>query len=382
MAETNVISLRQTAIADATSVVVKVGTRVLTDSDGKLDRWRVELLANGLCEIAESGRQAIMVSSGAVGAGLGKLGLDQRPSGIADLQAVAAIGQTDLIQAYEAAFAKHGRHAAQILLTRSDLRRRSGYLHVRNALAKLHDYGAIAVVNENDSVAVSELRTTFGDNDRLASQVAGLLESPLLVILSDISGLYDGLPSDPGSKKLDVVESLSEDILNLANDQQSSLSKGGMSSKLLAAQLATSHGQHVIIGPGRDDQVLQKILAAENIGTLFLPQENSVRGRRRWIGENAEVEGKLVIDSGAARALCESNASLLAVGILNVIGEFLAGSVIAIVNTDGDEVARGLCNYSSKEASRICGKSKQEISETLGHRPYDSVVHRDNMTMA
>lgn len=381
VSDTDSSQLRRQAIERAQSVVVKVGTRVLTDSEGKLDRRRIELLSAGLCKIADSGRQTVMVSSGAVGAGMGKLDLDQRPTGLAQLQAVAAIGQTDLIQAYETGLRNGGRHAAQVLLTRSDLRRRDGYLHVRNALTRIHDLGAVAVVNENDSVAVAELMTTFGDNDRLAAQVAGLLDNVLLVILSDVDGLYDGPPDAPQSRKIDVVESFDDEIFGHAQDQQSSLSKGGMSSKLSAAQLATSHGHCVIIGPGHDDHVLEKVLAGEPIGTLFLASERTFRGRRRWISGSADVEGRLAIDEGAARAIQSNGRSLLAIGIQQVIGQFEAGAVVAITRQDGTEIARGLCNYPSTEVERIKGNPSDRIADILGHRPYESVIHRDNMTL-
>ncbi len=204
---------RRAVIEQTRSVVVKVGTRVITTDNGQLDRRRIDLLSAQLCRIADTGRQTLMVSSGAVGAGLGKLGLENRPSGLAQLQAIAAVGQTDLIQAYETSLSKLGRHAAQVLLTAADLRRRSGYLNVRNALTQIHSYGAIAIINENDSVAVSELMTTFGDNDRLASLVAGLLSDAMLIILSDVDGLYDGPPSDPASKRLEMVETIDDRIL-------------------------------------------------------------------------------------------------------------------------------------------------------------------------
>jgi glutamate 5-kinase len=372
---------RSQAIDQATCVVVKVGTRVLTDADGKLDRHRVECLAAGLCKIADSGRQTVMVSSGAVGAGLGKLQLNERPTGLAQLQAVAAVGQADLIQAYETALARGGRHAAQVLLTRSDLRRREGYLHVRNALTTIHDYGAIAVVNENDSVAVAELMTTFGDNDRLAAQVSGLFSNALLVILSDVDGLYDGPPEQSSSRRIEFVSSLDENILALAQDHRNQLSKGGMASKLAAAELATSYGHPVVIGPGHEDSVLEKILAGDPVGTLFLPPKRPLRGRRRWIRGSAEIEGKLIIDSGAAKALCDQGRSLLAIGIRKVVGDFKAGAVVAIESNQGTEIARGLCNYPADEVRLIQGKSSDTISEMLGHRPYDSVVHRDNMTL-
>ncbi|KAA5540429.1 glutamate 5-kinase [Roseiconus nitratireducens] len=372
---------RSEAIEGAQSVVVKVGTRVLTDSNGKLDRQRIETLSAGLCEIAESGRQTIMVSSGAVGAGMGKLGLEERPTGLSQLQAIAAVGQADLIQAYERALAKRGRHAAQVLLTRSDLKRRDAYLHVRNALGQIHQFGAVAIVNENDSVAVSELMTTFGDNDRLAAQVAGLLGDALLVILSDIDGLYDGPPELDSSKRIELVESLDDSVFSLAQDHRNPLSKGGMASKLAAAQLANSYGHPVIIGPGRDDQVLGKVLRGENIGTLFLPPHRGLRGRRRWISGSAEIAGKLVLDAGAARALRHDGRSLLAIGIIDVKGDFDAGDVVLLVDADGREVGRGLCNYPADEVRQIRGHASDAIAEILGHRPYESVVHRDNMTV-
>ncbi|MCL4162546.1 UNVERIFIED_CONTAM: hypothetical protein GTU68_019548 [Idotea baltica] len=322
-----------------------------------------------------------MVSSGAVGAGMGKLGLDTRPSGLSQLQAVAAVGQTHLIQAYDSAISASGRHAAQVLLTRADLRRRTGYLHVRNALSQIHSFGAIAVVNENDSVAVGELMTTFGDNDRLAAELSGLLSNALLIILSDIDGLYDGSPDDPDSKCIDVVDSLDDSIFALAQESTSTVSKGGMASKLAAAQIATSYGHSAIIGPGRDDTVLDKIMAGEKIGTLFIANDKSIRGRRRWIGNAAAVAGTLHLDAGAAHAVKQTGSSLLAIGIKQVVGTFKRGSVVAIVDDQGNELARGLCNYPSDEVEKILGLASDQIAEILGHCPYENVVHRDNLTL-
>lgn len=373
---------RRRCIDAAESVVVKVGTRVLTMPDGKLDRDRVDRIAAGLCAIADTGRQTIMVSSGAVGAGVGKLNLSSRPAGLAQLQAVAAIGQTDLIQAYDESLSSRGRHAAQVLLTAQDLRRRSGYLHVRNALTQIHAYDAIAIVNENDSVAVSELKTTFGDNDRLAAQVAGLLSDAMVIILSDIDGLFDGPPDDSQSSLVPIVPSVDDETRSMAQVHNSSSSKGGMASKLEAASIATSHGHSTIIAPGRDDQVLQKILAGEDIGTLFLPDENStIQGRRRWISTAAPVAGSLTLDAGAARAVQCQGSSLLAVGISNVSGSFGRGSVVALHDNNGKEIARGLINYPSIDVEKIRGKASEQISDILGHCPYESVVHRDNLVL-
>lgn len=372
---------RRSVIAATRSVVVKVGTRVLTTAEGKLDRHRVDCLAAQLCRIADSGRQTIIVSSGAVGAGVGKLGLKERPQGLAELQAVAAIGQADLIQAYEMALAAKGRHAAQVLLTASDLRRRSGYLHVRNALTQIHAFGAIAVINENDSVAVAELMTTFGDNDRLAAQVAGLLRDSLLIILSDVDGLYDGDPSNAASRCIECVQSLDEHVLGLAQTHRGGVSKGGMASKLQAAQVALSHGHPTIIGPGRDDRVLDKIFAGETVGTLFLASDKAIRGRRRWIGSAARIAGRLTLDAGASNAVREKGRSLLAIGITSVEGNFSRGAVVSLVDPSGKEIARGLCNYPSSEVGQILRMPSDRIAEILGHRPYESVVHRNNLVL-
>ena len=327
---------RRTVIDHAGSVVVKVGTRVITTEQGQLDRQRIDVLAAQLCRIADTGRQVLMVSSGAVGAGMGKLGLAERPSGLAQLQAIAAVGQTDLIQAYESSLARMGHHAAQVLLTAADLRRRSGYLNVRNALTQIHAFGAIAIINENDSVAVSELMTTFGDNDRLASQVAGLLSDAMLIIFSDVDGLYDGPPSDPESQRLDLVETIDERVMAMAQVHRSTRSKGGMASKLAAAKVAASHGQPTIIAPGRDDRVLDKIFAGEVVGTLFLPPN-----RTRF----ADAVAGSVPPPGYPEAWCstrerptrlrKSGSSLLAIGIRSVSGSFHRGSVVAMYRPAG-----------------------------------------------
>ena len=375
------IEIRRQVVNQAKSVVVKVGTRVITTDTGILDRDRIRCLAAQLCQIADTERQTLLVSSGAVGAGVAKLHLTERPSGLSQLQAVAAIGQTNLIQAYEAAFADHGRHAAQVLLTASDLRRRGGYLNVRNSLNQIHNFGAIAIVNENDSVAVSELMTTFGDNDRLASQVAGLLSEALLIILSDVYGLYDGSPSSETSKRLDVVPKINSKILSMAQTHHSNQSRGGMASKLQAAKIATSHGHPTIIAPGRDNHVLEKIMAGESVGTLFLPPKRAIKGRKRWIGSSAAINGCIVIDNGAESAICKKGGSLLAIGILELRGSFTQGSVVSILDRQGREIARGLSNYPSSEIKKIKGIASDQITEMLGHRPYECVIHRDNLTL-
>lgn len=372
---------RKESIAAVTAVVVKVGTRVLTNDAGGLDQRRVQLLAQQLCRIADTGRQTILVSSGAVAAGVAKLGLAARPQLLAKLQAVAAIGQADLIQAYDKALTPSGRHAAQVLLTTGELRRRSAYLNVRNALRQIHELGSIAIINENDSVAVAELQTTFGDNDRLAAAVSGLLPKALLIILSDVAGLYNGPPELPTSQVIDVVPEINAEVLALAVDKASGVSRGGMFSKLRAAAQATSYGHPAIIGPGRSDHVLDEIMAGQSVGTLFLPGQRHVRGRRRWILSSAAVTGHLIVDQGATRAIQQHGASLLAVGIRAVKGKFSRGAVVSIQNLAGTEIARGLVNYRSDDVKAIRGLASEQIAAVLGKCPYECVVHRDNMVM-
>ncbi|MEM6689289.1 MAG: glutamate 5-kinase [Planctomycetota bacterium] len=369
-------------IPESSAVIVKVGTRVLTADDGRLDRARIDVLSEGLCAIAETGRPVVLVSSGAVGAGVGKLALDGRPTSIAALQAIAAIGQTDLIQAYEDSLSRRGYHAAQVLLTAGDLQSREGYLHVRNAIGQMAQYRAVPIINENDSVSVTELATTFGDNDGLAAQVSGLFTDAVLIILSDIDGLFDGPPDDPKSRLLDWVDGVGANITSMAQTHSSSNSKGGMASKLSAASLANRQGHVAVIAPGRDDRVLQKLLAGEVIGTWFNPSSVvGVRGRRRWIDSSATIEGRLVVDAGAAKAILDGGSSLLAVGIKSVSGKFGAGEVIEIVGEDGEILARGLCNYPAVEVRQIIGLASDQIAERLGHRPHECVVHRNNLVV-
>lgn len=374
-------SLRRSIIDQTHCVVIKIGTRVLTRPDGKLDIDRVDKIAAQACRVAESGRQTIVVSSGAVGAGVAKLDLPTRPTGLATLQAIAAIGQADLIKAYEQSFHQRGRSAAQVLLTKNDLRRRSGYLHVRNALEGIHELGAIAVVNENDSVAVGELKTTFGDNDRLAAHVAGLFNDALLILLTDVAGLYDGHPDDDRSRRIETVRGWDEDVMSMVDDSPSSVSKGGMSGKLRASKLATSHGHPTIIGPGRQDDVIDQIFDGRDVGTLFVPPQRTIQGRRRWIAGAASVAGRLHLDQGAADAIRDRGKSLLAIGIRRVEGVFQHGAVIALVAPDGCELGRGLCNYRSTEIERIQGAPSESIEAILGHRPYENVVHRNNLVL-
>ncbi len=361
--------------------VVKVGSRVLTGPDGRLDRMHLGRLAQQLVALADTGKQVVLVSSGAVASGVGKLGLPARPTDLAELQAVAAVGQAHLIQTYEHFFTQYNRHAAQVLLTADDLDNRTRYLNVRNTLLTLLRFGVIPVINENDTVAVDELMTTFGDNDRLAAMVAGLLPRPMLVILSDVKGLYDRDPADPGACVMPTVARVDDSTFELVRDKRTGLSKGGMASKLKAAQFVTGSGSPVIIACGRDENVLTRLHAGEELGTMFLPQSRSLAPRKRWIGFSAQCMGEVHVDEGAVRAMINDGSSLLAIGIRDVTGKFEKGDIVSIVAPDGREVARGLINYSAADVRQIRGCRSPRIAEILGQRPYEEVVHRDNMAI-
>lgn len=373
--------LRQEIISQASLIVVKVGTRVLTHPDGWLDPEQIRKLAEGISALIQAGRQVVLVSSGAVGAGMSQLGLSSRPTDIAQLQAVAAIGQTKLIEAYDRTFRQLGQVAAQVLLTAEDLDDRARYLNVRNTLRSLLKLKAVPIINENDTVAVDELMLTFGDNDRLAAIVTNLIRAPLLVILSDVAGLYDRNPRDANAQLQSTIQKVDEAVFQFAQGGPSTLSKGGMASKLRAARMATAAGENVIICSGRQPEPLQQILQGEPIGTLFLAQGKTVTPWKRWIGFTAQPKGQIMVDDGAGAAIARQGGSLLAIGVTSCQGSFEKGDVVAVCDASGREIARGLCNYSAKELDQIKGLKSDRIPEVLGHRPYHEVIHRDNMTI-
>jgi glutamate 5-kinase len=373
--------LRQEIAALATTIVVKVGTRVLTRDDGQLDAERIQQLADQVYGVMSSGRKVVLVSSGAVGAGMGRLGLKKRPTDIAQLQAVAAVGQSSLVEVYERSLHRHGLHAAQVLLTAEDLEHRLRYLNARNTLVTLLNFGAVPIINENDTVAVEELHNTFGDNDRLAAIVTNLIRAPLLVLLSDVDGLFDGDPRQPGSRVIPTVDRLDAKVSALVRDRLGGLSKGGMASKLEAARLATTGGENVIIACGRTPDILARIVAGEPVGTLFLAQGETVAARKRWIGLTVKPRGRLLLDAGAKAAIELKGHSLLAAGVVAAEGQFHKGDVVGLRGPDGLEFARGLTNYSAEEIQRIKGLKTRQIAQVLGDCPYDEIIHRDNMVV-
>ncbi|MCL4138867.1 UNVERIFIED_CONTAM: hypothetical protein GTU68_021986, partial [Idotea baltica] len=301
--------VRREVVQSARTIVVKVGTNVLSREDDQLDTELIAALAEQIHRIIDTGRRVVVVSSGAVGAGLGLLGLTKRPTDLPHLQAAAALGQASLIRTYDDAFQKHGYHAAQMLLTANDFRNRDRYLNVRNTLNTLFEYGAIPIVNENDTVSVNEIK--FGDNDRLAAMVSNLLEAPLLVVLSVVNGLYNGDPDDPNAQRIPLVDRWDDDVFGFAQDIKSSRGTGGMQSKLESVRMATSVGESVIIANGKDHTVLDKIMNAEDVGTLFMAEGSVLPAWKRWIGFTVNPKGTLTLDDGAVTAVKQRGKSLL-----------------------------------------------------------------------
>jgi glutamate 5-kinase len=371
--------VRQEIFQACKTVIVKIGTNVLTTDNDRLDLVRIQCIADQIHRIQETGRRVVLVSSGAVGAGIGILGLNRRPDSLPELQAAAAIGQPSLMRTWDDAMLRSGHRTAQLLLTGNDFRNRQRYLNVRNTIRTLFDFNVIPIVNENDTVSIKEI--AVGDNDQLASMLATLLPEPLLVILSGIAGLYDGPPSNPGSKVVPLVEKPDESLLKLVAAEQSTRGRGGMGSKLKAILAATGMGETVILASGRSDSVLDDIRNGVSTGTLFLAKGEAVPSWKRWIGFGAPPAGVLILDEGATKAVRESGRSLLAVGITDVQGEFESGSLVGLRTKEGTDIARGLANYSSDEIRRIQGRRSDQIASALGHVPYGEVIHRDNLAL-
>jgi glutamate 5-kinase len=372
--------VRQEVLASARTLIVKVGTNVITRGDGTLDLDRVRELVDQVQRMRTAGRRVVLVSSGAIGAGVGRLGLTARPTELRHLQAAAAVGQSALMGAYEDCFLKHGCHTAQILLTAADFENRTRYLNARNTLLTLLEWNCVPIINENDTVTVAEIR--FGDNDQLAAMVTNLLQAPLLILLSVVDGLYDGDPrTNPNARLLSTVPLLDDAVAGLAGKSRSTLGTGGMTTKLRAARLVTSAGESVIIANGSRPGILDEIMACKSVGTLFLPHGGMLTARERWIGLTVQPRGRLLVDAGARTAIVEKGKSLLAIGITGVEGDFDKGDVVAIIAPDGREIARGLCNYATGDLRDIKGLRSEQIAELLGPQGYDAVIHRDNLVL-
>jgi glutamate 5-kinase len=373
-------AVRQEVIALAKTVVVKVGTNVLTHENGRLDPSRLQALADQLQRLRAGGRKVVLVSSGAIGAGMGRLGLARRPTDLRQLQACAAVGQALLMRAYEDCLARHGIPTAQILLTAGDFDSRGRYLNARNTILTLFEYGCLPIINENDTVSVAEIR--FGDNDHLAALVTNLLQAPLLILLTVVDGLYSADPgSDPSAELLITVPAIDAAIMEKAGSSKSALGSGGMRSKLRAARLATVAGESVLIANGSLPGILDTIFRGEQVGTLFLPHDRTMPAWKRWLGYTAQPRGRLIVDAGARQALQYQGRSLLPIGVVQVADSFGKGDVVTLYDVSGVEFARGLSNYSSSDVERIRGLRSEQVREVIGDSAYEEVVHRDNLVV-
>jgi glutamate 5-kinase len=364
-------------IARLRRVVVKVGTSLLAPPAGGVRARRFADLAQDVCALLDSGREVVMVSSGAVGLGVRRLGLDGRPRSIPEKQAAAAIGQIDLCRRFERAFARRDRIIGQILLTHGGLADRELFLNARHTLNTLLGRGAVPVINENDSVATEELR--FGDNDQLAAQVVNLCGAELLVLLTDIDGLHDRDPREPGARPIRELAEVTPAHLELAGGTGSALGSGGMRSKLEAARSAARFGACTVIADGRRRGTLARAAAGEEVGTLVQPAREQLSSRKHWIAFSLKPQGTLSLDAGAVKALVDRRASLLPAGVLGVQGEFGVGDPVRCVGPDGREVARGLISYSAADTRVIIGQRSSRISTLLGYSSGDWVIHRDDL---
>ncbi len=366
--------------SNARRIVVKVGTSTLAYPNGKLNLEQIERLVRQLSDLRNQDKEVVLVSSGAIGAGMGKLNLSERPRTIPENQAVAAIGQGVLLHIYEKMFSEYGQATAQLLLTRSDLENRKRFLNGRNTLLTLLKLGVIPIVNENDTVAFEEIK--FGDNDTLAALVGTLIDADLIILLTDIDGFYSGDPrKDRTAERISVVRAIDEELTGLAGGVGSKFGSGGMVTKLMAASIAVNAGIPLMIGDGADPHILRRLTSGEDVGTLFLPNEMRPHLRKKWIAFGSHPAGSVTVDAGARAALVEHGRSLLPSGVLSAEGEFSAGDVVEIRDPAGREFARGIVNYSREEVDRIKGRKSGEIRAILGYKDFDEVIHRDNLSL-
>lgn len=364
----------------ARRIVVKVGSSSIAYPTGKLNLFQIESLVRQLSNLHNQGRDVLLVTSGAIGTGAGRLGLSGRPRTIPAKQAAAAVGQGILMHIYEKFFSEYGVTAGQVLLTREDFSDRRRFLNARNTLHALLQFGVIPVINENDTVAVDEIK--LGENDTLSALVAGLVDAELLVLLSDIQGLCTADPRrDPGACLIREVPEITPEIESLAGGAGSKLGSGGMATKISAARIAAHSGVSTVLACADEKDIILKVISGEQVGTVFWPCGNKLENRKQWIAYSAAVCGKIRVDEGAAAAMLKHGKSLLPSGVTGVEGQFDIGSTVSIVGPDNQEIARGITSYSSAEIDQIKGVQTREISRILGHKDYDEIVHRNNMAL-
>lgn len=373
--------LRQTLFDKAKRIVVKVGSAVLTDALG-ISLEVIENISREISFLHDSGREVILVSSGAVSAGRARINFKNGKAGlgIKEKQALAAIGQSSLMQIYDKVFSSHNQTIAQVLLTHKDLAVRQRYLNARNTLFTLFKFGAIPIINENDTVSVEELR--FGDNDMLGAHICNLIEADMFICLTDVVGLYTANPvKDPGARPIYTVDEITADVEKMASYSGGRLGTGGMRSKLRAAKIVSAGGGSSFIGPGREPDILRKLFSGEMVGTFFLPHKERISGRKRWIASVLKPRGSLILDDGAIQAVTKHNKSLLPSGIIGIEGEFGVGDAVHCQDQHGDKVAVGLINYSSIDIQKIRGYHSREIEAILGYCDSEEVMHRDNIVL-
>ena len=367
-------------IEKAKRIVIKVGSALLTNDGAGIDAQAIDKWVDQIAYLLDQKKQIVIVSSGAIAEGLVRLGMTSRPQSIHMLQSAAAVGQMGLIQTYESSFKRYSRQTAQILLDHDDMANRERYLNARGVVQSLIELGVVPIVNENDTVVTDEIR--FGDNDRLAALVANLIDADALIILTDKDGLYDANPDTHADAQL-IPQALASDtsLDAIAGGSGGILGRGGMKTKLQAARLAARSGCHTLIAGGRNADIVLRIAAGESVGTLLLADKAPLAARKQWLVGQLQVRGTLVLDEGASKVLRQQGRSLLAVGVTAVKGSFTRGELVSCIDNQGNEVCRGLVNYSSEEAQLIKGKSTEQFVDILGYLEDEELIHRDNLVV-
>ena len=367
-------------LAKAKRIVVKVGSGLVTNRGQGLDHGGLARWVSQIAELHKLKREVVLVSSGAIAEGMQRLGWKRRPRAVHELQAAAAVGQMGLIEAYESHFREHALLTSQILLTHEDMADRRRYLNARSTLRTLLDLGVIPIINENDTVATDEIR--LGDNDTLAALVTNLVEADALVILTDQAGLYSSDPrKDAGATLIRQARAGDPELEKVAGGAGTHIGLGGMMTKVLAAKRAARSGAHTVIASGHEDEVLVRLARGETIGTLLKAATQTLAARKQWLADHLQVRGKLMLDAGAVRALCDQHKSLLPIGVFEATGEFERGEVVGCCDQSGTEIARGLVNYSSAETRRILKAPSSEIEARLGYVDEPELIHRDNLVL-
>jgi glutamate 5-kinase len=370
---------RKSIFNNAKRLVVKVGSNVLTEDHG-LNLKAIRSISRQICRLIDSGLEVILISSGAMASGVKKVGLDKRPDEIPKRQAVAAVGQAGLIMEYEKAFARYHKKVAQILLTGDDLNNRRRYLNARNTICMLLSWQIVPIINENDTVMIEEIQ--FGDNDNLAAMITLLMDADILVNLTDIDGLYTKNPRKyPDAELIPLVSTIRESIVKVAGDIPGPLGTGGMLSKINAARKVTASGIPMVIANGGKPDILIKLFSGKEIGTFFVSKKKKLKSRKCWIAFTLKPKGVIKIDDGASAAILNRGKSLLPTGIVDVEGEFNVGAPVEFKNGDNETLGTGLVNYSSSDIRKIMGLKSSRIKKILGHKPYDDVIHRDNLAI-